>query len=85
MNHRVVLIDPAPRTFFGVPSAQGCIVSAELERAKSFVQAGKHKKALSALWVVEARARTDLAEAQGLADVATDTRPRDWPHTEGVR
>ncbi|HLY51029.1 MAG TPA: hypothetical protein VKR21_17695 [Solirubrobacteraceae bacterium] len=49
-------------------------MSVDLDRARALVQAGKHKKALRALWVVEARARTDYAEAEGLAELATAIR-----------
>ena len=49
-------------------------MSDELEKARDLFERGKHKKALGALWAVEARARTNLDEAQGLVDLATSLR-----------
>lgn len=49
-------------------------MSAELDKAKELLARGKQKKALSALWAVEPRARTNLDEAQGLVSVATALR-----------
>lgn len=49
-------------------------LSVELEKAKQLAETGKYKKALGTLWAVEAKARMNFAEAQGLVDVATSIR-----------
>jgi hypothetical protein len=46
-------------------------MSKDLDTARSLVNAGEHKKAVQKLWVVEANARTELAEADTLLELAT--------------
>jgi hypothetical protein len=45
-------------------------VSDELEKARQQLSKGNRKKAVETLWRVEAKARGDFAEAQGLVEVA---------------
>jgi uncharacterized protein YbjQ (UPF0145 family) len=49
---------------------ESCCVSEELDKARTHLEQGNHKKTLNELWTAEARARTDLEEARGLVDVA---------------
>jgi len=51
-------------------------VSNELQRAQEQLAAGDLKKAASTLWDVERLARTDLDEARGLLEVASELRDK---------
>jgi hypothetical protein len=46
-------------------------MSVELERARQQLAVGDSKKAVATLWLVEAKARVDFREAQGLVEIAT--------------
>jgi hypothetical protein len=45
-----------------------------LDKAQRLFEAGEYKKAVQALWKVEAKARTNLAEAEGLLSLADQLR-----------
>lgn len=51
-------------------------MSVGLDKARDLFAAGKDKKARDALWQVEALARTDANEAQGLLELASAIRDR---------
>ena len=51
-------------------------MSKELELAREQLAAGQFKKAANALWDVERWARSDLAEARGLLEVASALRDK---------
>ena len=51
-------------------------MSQQLDRAGQHFEAGKDRKALESLWIVEAQARTAEAEAQGLLQLASAIRDR---------
>jgi hypothetical protein len=46
-------------------------MSQELDAARRCVTDGRYKKAISALWFVEGKARSDIHEARGLLEVAS--------------
>ncbi len=60
----------------GVASVPRRTVSQQLDRARRHFEAGKDRKAVESLWMVEAQARTGEAEAHGLLELASAIRDR---------